>query len=92
MRLLSVPDPTEAALHIKAACQQYEQTGKLDYLGGAVSAGANASIEVSRRIISAEWVRIRNYGSEIAINPTLSLKARLLEAEVVEALMHGCAT
>ncbi|CAM9145281.1 unnamed protein product [Sphacelaria rigidula] len=93
MRLWSVPSSMETALHIKAAGQRYKQAGKFVLLGGAISADAEVSIETSRRI-SATWARIRKYGSQFYDRPNaqLSLKVRLLKAEVVEALMYGCAT
>ena len=54
---------------------------------------ANMSIEINRRI-SAAWARVRKYSSQLydLPNAELSLKVRLLKAEVIEALLYGCAT
>ena len=94
MRLWSVPSSTaETTLDIKTAGQQYKQTEKFVYLGSAISADAKMSIEINRRI-SAAWARIRKCSSQLYDRPhaELSLKVRLLKAEVIEALLYGCAT
>ena len=51
------------------------------------------SIETNRRS-SAAWTRIRKYSSQLCDRPNaeLSLKVRLLKAEVIEALLYRCAT
>ena len=88
MRLWSAPSSTETTLDIKAAGQRYKQTEKFVYLGGAISADAKMSIEINRRI-SAAWARVRKYSSQLYDRPNaeLSLKVRLLKAEVIEALL-----
>ncbi len=88
MRLWSVSSPTETVLDISAAGQRYKQTDKFVYLGGAISADANMSIEINRRI-SAAWANLRKYSPQLYDRPNaeLSLKAGMLRAEVVEALL-----
>ena len=51
------------------------------------------SIEINRRI-SVAWERIRKLSSQPYDKPNaeLSLKVRLLKAEVIEAQSYGCAT
>ena len=85
MRLWSVPSSTEITLDIKAAGQRYKQTEKIVYLGGATTADAKMSIEINRRI-SAAGARIQKYSSQLYDRPNaeLSLKVRLLKAEVIE--------
>ena len=92
MCLWSVPSSTETTPDIKAAGQRYKQTETFLCLGGAISVDAKMSIEINRRI--SAWVRIRKYSSQVYDRPNaeLSLKVRLLKAEVIEALLYGFAT
>lgn len=71
MTLRSVPSSTETALHMKAAGQQYVSTGDFFRLAGAVSADANISIELNRRV-SAAWAPLRMYASKPYDRPTPS--------------------
>ena len=63
------------------------------YLGGAISESADLDIEIKRRI-GAAWASVRKYSSQLydRRNARLSLKIRLFKAEVMEAMLYGCAT
>ena len=63
------------------------------YLGGAISESADLDIEIKRRI-GAAWGSVRKYSSQLydRRNARLSLKIRLFKAEVMEAMLYGCAT
>ena len=77
-----------------AALQVYKQMVEFVYLGGAVSADWDPRrIEVTRRIQSA-WACFGRHKMEIYDRPRvrLRLKVRMLKAEVLEKLLHGCVT
>ena len=78
---------------INAAGQVYKQTIEFVYLGGAISANRELSIEITRRLQRA-WARFQRYKMEIYDRPgeRLRLKVRLLKAEVIERLFYGCMT
>ena len=63
------------------------------YLDGAISESADLDIEIERRI-GAAWASVRKYSSQLydRRNARLSLKIRLFKAEVMEAMLYGCAT
>ena len=63
------------------------------YLGGAISESEDLDIEIKRRI-GAAWASVRKYSSQLydRRNARLSLKIRLFKAEVMEAMLYGCAT
>ena len=63
------------------------------YLGGAISESADLDAEIKRRI-GAAWTIVRRYSSPLndRRNARLSLKIRLFKAEVMEAMLYGCAT
>ena len=63
------------------------------YLGGAISESADLDIEIKRRI-GAAWASVRKYSSQMYDRryARLSLKIRLFKAEVMEAMLYGCAT
>ena len=85
---------TEAMhLRIEAAGQRYKQTTEFVYLGGAISESADFDIEIKRRI-GAAWASVKKYSSQLydRRNARLSLKIRRFEAEVMEAMLYGCAT
>ena len=86
MHLWSHPHTASNALRIEAAGQQYKQTTEFVYLGGAISESADLDIEIKRRI-GAAWASARKYSSQLydRRNARLSLKIRLLKAEVMEA-------
>ena len=79
---------------INAAGQVYKQTIEFVYLGGAITAYRDRSIEITRRLQRA-WACFQRYKMEIYDRPgvRLRLKVRLLKAEVVETLhYYGCMT
>ena len=63
------------------------------YLGGAISESVDLDIEIKRRI-GASWASVKKYSSQLydRRNARLSLKIRLFKAEVMEAMLYGCAT
>ena len=63
------------------------------YLGGAISESADLDTEIERRI-GAAWVSVRKYSFQLydRRNARLSLKIRLFKAEVMKAMLYGCAT
>ena len=78
---------------INAAGQVYKQTIQFVYLGGAITADRDLSIEITRRLQRA-WACFQRYKIEIYDRPgvRLRLKVRLLKAEGVETLLYGCMT
>ena len=78
---------------INAAGQVYEQTIKFVYLGGAITAGRDVNIEITRRLHRA-WAFFQRYNMAIFGRPgmRLWLKVWLLETEVVETLFYGWIT
>ena len=78
---------------INAAGQVYKQTIEFVYLGGAITADRDLSIEITRRLQRA-WACFQRYRMEIYDRPgvRVRLKERLLKAEVAETLLYGCTT
>ena len=68
---------------INAAGQVYKQTIEFVYLGGAITADRDLSIEISRRLQRA-WARFQRYNMEIYYHPgvRLRLEVRLLVLRV----------
>ena len=93
MHLWSHPSAASNALRIEAAGQRYMQTAEFMYLGGGISESAHLDTEIKRRI-GAAWASVRKYSSQLydRRNTRLSLKIRLFKAEVMEAMLYGCAT
>ena len=93
MHLWSHPHTASNALRIEAAGQRYKRTTEFVYLGGAISESADLDIEIKRRIGAAS-ASVRKYSSQLydLRNARLSLKIRLLKAEVMKAMLYGCAT
>ena len=93
MHLWSHSHTASNALRIEAAGQRYKQTTEFVYLGGAISESADLDIEIKRRI-GAAWASVTKYSSQLydRRNARLSLKIRLFKAEVMEAMLYGCAT
>ena len=77
---------------IHAAGQVYNQT-EFVYLGGAITADRDLSVAITR-LLQRAWACFQRYKMEIYDRPgvRLRLKVRLLKAEVVETLLHGCMT
>ena len=63
------------------------------YLGCAISESADLDIETKHRI-GAAWASIRKYSSQFydQRNARLLFKIRLFKAEVMDAMLYGCAT
>ena len=93
IHLWSPPHTASNALRIEAAGQRYKQTTEFVYLGGAISESADLDIEIKRRT-GAAWASVRKYSSQLydRRNARLSLKIRLFKAEIMEAMLYGCAT
>ena len=93
MHLWSHPHTPSNELRIEAAGQLYKPTTEFVYLGGAISESADLDIEI-KRCIGAAWASVRKYSSQLyrRRNARLSLKIRLFKAEVMEAMLYGCAT
>ena len=81
------------------ACQEVgltvsQKKTEFVYLGGAISEIANLDTKSKRRI-GAAWASVRKYSSQLYDRRNarlLSLKTRLFKAEVMEAMLYGCAT
>ena len=93
MHLWSQHSTASNVLRFESAGKRYKQTTKFVYLSGAIRESADLDTEIKRRI-SAAWASVRKYCSQLydQRNARLSLKIRLFKAEVVEAMLHGCAT
>ena len=93
MHLWFHPHTASNALRIEAVGQRYKQTPEFVHLGGAISESADLDIEIKRRI-DAAWASVRKYSFQLydRWDARLSLKIRLFKAEVMEAMLYGCAT
>ena len=80
-------------LVIEAAGQRYRQTNQFLYHGGDIHESADLSFEIERRI-RLMWACFKRFGPELYDRMTapLSLKVRMLMAEVIETLLYGCVT
>ena len=93
MHLWSHPNTASNALRIEAVGQRYKQATEFVSLGGAIIESADPDTEIKRRI-GAAWASVRKYSSQMYDRQyaRLSLKIRLFKAEVMEAMLYGCAT
>ena len=87
------PTPPLPALEIAAAGQKYHQVHQFVYLGGLITEDADITQDINRRTKIA-WGCSRKFSTELFDRPSapLRLKARLLKAEAMEALLYGCMT
>ena len=87
------PRTPRTMVRVEAAGQIYKQVQSFNYLGGAVTETADMSVEIARRT-RACWMRIRRYLRELYDQPkvALSLKARMVKTEAIEALLYGYST
>ncbi|CAB1121287.1 unnamed protein product [Ectocarpus sp. CCAP 1310/34] len=88
------PPPTPPPpLTIEAAGQRYAQTTEFRYLGGLINEQGDLTREINHRS-KAAWACIWRYATELFDQPgaPFRLKARLLQAEAVAALLYGCMT
>ena len=92
LRAKGMPEST-AIFSVDAACQVYNQTNELVYLGGNVNHDADLPIEVDRCIRNA-WCSFRKYTLEVYDRPSapLELKIWTLRAEVLETMLYGFVT
>ena len=90
LRAKGMPEST-ATFSVEAAGQVYNQTNEFVYLRGNVNHNVDLSIEVDRRVRNA-WCSFQKYTLELYDRPSapLELKIRMLRAEVLEIMMHGC--
>ena len=87
------PRTPRAMVRIETAGQIYTQVQSFTYVRGAVTENPDMSVEIARRT-RACCMRIRRYSRELYGQPkvALSLKARMIKAEPIEALLYGCST
>ena len=90
---LQIKGGGKVSFTINAASQVYKQTIEFVYLGGAITADRDLSLETTRRLQRA-WACFQRYKMEISYRPgvCLRLKIRLLKVEVIEPLLYGCMT
>ena len=91
---MPIPRALATKIVFNATGQQYRQTTSFTHLGGTVNETSNLSDEIDRGI-RAGWMGFKRYKREPYDRPKASLfplKARMVKAEVVEALLYGCAT
>ena len=88
---MPLPCTPRMMVQVEAAGQTYKQMQSFTYLGGAVTETPDMS---AARRTRAYWMRIRLYLRELYDQPkvTLSLKARMVKAEAIEALLYGYST
>ena len=93
MHLWSDPSTASNALRTEAAGKRYKHTTEFVYLGGVISESADFDTEIKRRI-GAAWASVKINSSQLydRQNARMSLKIRLIKAEVLEATLSGCAT
>ena len=91
LRAKGMPEST-ATFSVEAMGKMYNQTNEFVYLGGNVNHNTDLSIEVRR--MRNTWCSFRKYTLELYDRPSapLELKIRMLRAEVLETMLHGCLT
>ena len=82
----------ECPFTVSAAGQTYKQTDSFVYLGRTITADGKADREIASRICRA-WKCFRRNGAAMYDRRRVDsrLKIRLLQAEVIETLLYGCA-
>ena len=91
---MPIPRAPATKIVFNTTGQQYHQTTPFTYLGGAVIEYPSLSDEIDRQIRTG-WMSFKRYARELYDRPKaslLSLKARTVRSEGVEALLYGCAT
>ncbi|CAB1112068.1 unnamed protein product [Ectocarpus sp. CCAP 1310/34] len=87
------PESLEKMMSVTAAGQTYKQTDRFVYLGRTISADGKADREITSRSCRAWKCYRRNSASMYdRRRANRQLKIRLLQAEVVETLLYGCAS
>ena len=93
--LLRTPDhaPYTSPLVNEAAGQRYRQTTQFLYLGGLIDTSADIIPEIKWRVRLA-WACYSRFKRELYDMEAapFALKLRMLKAEVLETLLHGCVT
>ena len=93
--ILQTPDQTTFAtpLAIEEADQRYKQTTQFLYSGGIIDENADLSPKTKRRIRLMRAC-LKRFGPELYDRTTaaLSLKVRMMKAEVIETLLYRCET
>lgn len=81
----------ECPFTVSAAGQTYKQTDRFVYLGQTIFADGKIDRGITSRICRA-WKCFRRNGTAMYDRRRVDrrLKVRLLQAEVVETLLHGC--
>ena len=81
------------ALEIAAAGQKYQKVHQFVYLGGLITEDADITGDINRHTKIA-WGSVRKFSTELFDRPSapLRLKAWLLKAEAMEALLYECMT
>ena len=87
----TTPTPPLPALEIAAVGQKYNQVHQFVYLGGLITEDADITRDINHRTKIA-WKCFRKFSTELfdRSSAPLRLKARLLKAEAMEALLYGC--
>ena len=83
----------ECPFTVSAGGQAYKQTDRFVYLGRTITADGQVDKEIARRICRA-WTCFRRRSEAMYDRRRLDrrLKVQLLQAEVVETLLYGCAS
>ena len=86
-------DMKECQFTVSAGDQTYKQTDRFVYLGRTIAADGKADKEIASRICRA-WRCFRRLSEAMydRRRVDLRLKVQLLQAEVVETLLYGCAS
>ena len=87
------PHHAEECLEIVAAGQRYAQTEQFVYLGCTITPEADMNAEITRST-GAAWSAFRRYTNvvydRLTTTEPMALKVRMLQAEVLAALLYGC--
>ena len=83
----------ECPFRVSAGGQAYKHTGRFVYLGRTITADGKADKEIASRICRA-WTCFRRRSEAMYDRRRVGrrLKVQLLQAEVVETLLYGCAS
>ena len=85
--------PTVPSPVIGAAGQRYRHTTQFLYLGGIIHKNAGLWLKIEQRT-RLMWACFKRFRPELYDRETapISLKIRMLKAEVIETLSYGCVT
>ena len=90
---IPLPRTPRTMVQVEAAGQTFKRVQSFTYLEGAVTEIPDMSLEIARRTCAC-WMRIRRYLRELYDQPKVahSLKALMVKAKAIEALLYGCRT